>query len=141
MRNTILFSIFILLLVSCKKDKFTTVPQLKYESVNTKELRRGQDLRFTLSFTDAEGDLTDKIIYRKVVRGCVNSNFVDSSNSIPSFPAGKNQAGEIIVTLRYIDVSPQCAPKNDTATFKFVLKDQAQNRSDTATSDPIIIFN
>jgi len=141
MRNTILFSIFILFLFSCNKDKFTTAPQLKYKSVNTKALHRGETLRFTLSFTDAEGDLTDKIFIQKIVKVCAASNFVDSAHNLPQFPSGKNQTGDIVVTYSYNDVNPQCAPKNDTAIFKFVLRDKAQHLSDTAVSDPIVIFN
>ncbi len=144
MRNTILFSIFILFLFSCNKNKYTSAPQLKYKEVNTKALHRGETLRFTLSFTDAEGDLTDKIFIQKLTRPCRNDpsgGFIDSSHTIPSFPTGKNQSGEIIITYSYNDVTPQCAPRNDTAVFKFVLRDKAQNKSDTAVSDAIIIFN
>lgn len=141
MRYTIIFSILVLLISGCKKDKYTTVPQLKYKSVNTKQLHRGETLVFTLSFTDKEGDLTDKLIYQKVVKGCPGSNFIDSSNAVPTFPSGKNQAGELLVTLTYNDVNPQCSPKNDTAIFKFLLRDKALNKSDTAVSDQIIIYN
>ena len=142
MRNAFLIATFLLFLLSCKKDKFTSAPQLKYKSVNTKELRRGETLQFTLTFTDAEGDLTDKIIIRKVIRPCRTSTggFIDSTQ-IPTFPTTRNQSGEIIVTYGYNAVNPECAPRNDTAVFKFVLKDKAQNKSDTAVSDPIIIFN
>ena len=77
MRYTILFSIFLLLLFAgCKKDKFSTAPSLKFKSVNTTELRTQQLLTFTLSFTDAEGDLTDssRIFVQEVVADCAASN-------------------------------------------------------------------
>ncbi|HUS03314.1 MAG TPA: hypothetical protein VMY77_16355 [Chitinophagaceae bacterium] len=141
MRYTIIISILALLIYGCKKDKYTTVPQLKYKSVNTKQLHRGETLVFTLSFTDKEGDLTDKLIFQKVVKNCSRSNFIDSSNAVPTFPSGKNQAGELLVTLTYNDVNPQCSPRNDTAIFKFLLRDKALNKSDTAVSDQIIIYN
>lgn len=141
MRNPVIFSIFLLFLISCRKDKYTTIPQLKFKSVNKKIIQRGENIVFTLSFTDKEGDLSDKIMYRKVVKNCTAGNFVDSSNFVPSFPAGKDQAGELIITLRYIDINPQCAPRSDTAVFKFVLRDKAKNLSDTAVSDQIIILN
>lgn len=143
MRNTILFSIILLFLFSCNKNKFTTAPQLKYKSVNTKELHRGQTLQITLSFTDAEGDLTDRIFIEKIVKPCPagNGSFIDSTHKLPPFPSGKNQAGDILITYNYNDVNPLCAPRNDTAIFKFVLRDKAQNKSDTAVSDPIVIFN
>jgi hypothetical protein len=141
MRNTILFSIFILFLFSCNKNKYTTAPQLKYKSVNKKELRRGEVLQFTLSFTDAEGDLsTDSALYvRKIVPRCAASSF-DQYYKLPVFPTGKNQSGDILVTYSYNDVNPLCN-RNDTAVFKFILRDKAKNKSDTAVSDQIIIYN
>jgi hypothetical protein len=141
MRNTILFSIFILFLFSCNKHKYTTAPQLKYKSVNKKELHRGEVLQITLSFTDAEGDLsTDSALYvRKVVPRCASSSF-DQYYLLPPFPTGKDQSGDILVTYSYNDVNPLCN-RNDTAVFKFILRDKAKNKSDTAVSDQIIIYN
>jgi hypothetical protein len=140
MRNTILFSIFILFLVSCKKDKYTTVPQIKYKSVNKKELRQGETLLIKLSFTDAEGDLLadSSLLVQKIVPRCANSTF-NQYYRIPDFPTGKNQAGEIVVTFSYNDINPKCN-RNDTAVFKFVLRDKEKNKSDTAVSDQIIIY-
>jgi hypothetical protein len=141
MRKTVLFSIFILLLAGCGKDKFNTTPSLKYRSVNTNIIGRNQgDLIFTLSFTDAEGDLTDTITVVKFEPNCVNSRFT-APYALPQFPTTKNQKGDLIVTFNYNDISPKCFPRNDTAVFKFVLKDKAQNKSDTATSEPIVIIN
>lgn len=131
-------------MAGCTKDKFTTAPQLKYKSANTTGLHRGEVLELTLSFTDAEGDLTDRIFIQKIITPCPSSpggGFKDSSNFIPQFPSGHNQSGDIIITYGYNDLSPECSPRNDTAIFKFVLRDQAQHLSDTATSEPIIIFN
>lgn len=138
MRNTVLISIFILLVAGCNKDKFTTAPQLKYKSVNTTVLNRNEDLIFTLSFTDAEGDLTDSIFIIKYVPGCSASG-ISAQYRLPEFPTGKNQKGDITITFNYNDIPPKCFPKNDTCVFKFVLRDQAQHVSDTATSQTIII--
>ena len=143
MRYTIIFSIFLLFVFGCKKDKFTTAPQIKYESTNTKELHPGETLLITLSFTDAEGDVTDTIFIQKVVRPCPafpRGGFIDSTHTLPPFPSGRNQSGEIIITYDYFSLDPQCN-RNDTAIFKFVLRDKAKNKSDTATSEPIVIFN
>ena len=141
MRKTVLFSIFILLLAGCNKDKFNTTPSLKYRSVNTNIIGRNQgDLIFTLSFTDAEGDLSDTITVVKFEPNCINSRFT-APYVLPEFPTAKNQKGDLIVTFNYNDISPKCFPRNDTAIFKFVLKDKAQNKSDTATSEPIVIIN
>lgn len=142
MRYPILISIFLITFFSsCKKDKFSSTPSLKFESVNTKELRQQETIRFTLSFTDAEGDLSDTLFITEEVPGCVSSGFVGAPYALPAFPAGKNQKGDILVTFTYNDVSPKCFPRNDTAVFKFVLKDKAQNVSDTAISPQIVIVN
>ncbi len=141
MRYPILFSIFILFLFSCNKNKYNTVPQLKFKSVNTKQLHSGETLRMTLSFTDAEGDLIadSSLFVKKVVARCAGSNF-DQYYKLPTFPTAKNQFGEILVTYSYNDISPKCN-KNDTAVFKFILRDKAKNKSDTVVSDQIIIYN
>ena len=144
MRYTALFSILLFLsLLGCNKDKYKTVPSLTYKSVNTTVLNRNETLKFTLSFTDAEGDLTDSITVVKIVTVCpagLNGSFVQPYK-LPEFPTGKNQQGEIVVSYNYNDVNPKCVSRNDTAVFKFVLKDKAQNKSDTAVSEPIVIIN
>ncbi|MEO7801638.1 MAG: hypothetical protein ABIR81_06550 [Ginsengibacter sp.] len=139
MRKTVIFSLVVLLFAACKKDKYQTTPQLKFENVNTTVLARNETLRFTLSFTDAEGDLTDQIFIQKVEPNCTNS-FFTAGYPLPTFPSGKNQKGEVTVTFSYNDVSPKCFPRNDTAIFKFILRDKAQNTSDTAVSPAIVIL-
>src|SRR5687767_2774824 len=121
MRYPILFSIFTVFLLSCNKDKYTTVPQLKYESVNTKVLRQGEVITFTLTFTDAEGDLLsgDSALYvKKVDAKCAASNF-DQYYKLPSdLPTSKDQSGELKVTYGYNAsgyppiVTPQCLNRN-----------------------------
>ena len=124
MRNTILFSIFLFAILSgCSKKKYGSTPTLKFKSVNTTNLATGQLLQFTLSFTDAEGDLTDSIYVEEIAPNCANSSFA-TQYSLPSFPASKNQAGDILVTFgynagsAYTNIAPQCQ-KNDTAVFRF----------------------
>ncbi|MEP6952359.1 MAG: hypothetical protein ABI863_23910 [Ginsengibacter sp.] len=146
MRYTILFSIFLLLqFVGCKKNKFSTTPSLKFESVNTTQLHNQQLIRFSLSFTDAEGDLTDSIFVQEIVPNCAGSN-IEGLFPLPGFPTTKDQKGGITITFGYnasgyTSVSPQCPPENDTAVFRFALKDKAQHVSDTVSSPVIIIYN
>ncbi len=145
MRYTILFSIFLFaILAGCSKKKFSSTPTLKFKSVNTTNLVAGQLLQFTLSFTDAEGDLTDSIYVDQIVPNCAASS-VPSKFAIPPFPASKNQDGDIIVTFgynagqQYTNIAPQCQ-QNDTAVFRFALKDQAKHVSDTVSSPKIILY-
>lgn len=144
MRYTILFSIILFFFISCKKDKYTSTPQLKYKSVNNKVIRQGDILTFTLSFTDAEGDLQDSFYIGKFEPRCPAST-VSQLYKLPDFPTNKKQSGEIVISFGYnvagypFIPSPQCN-KNDTAVFKFVLKDNAKNKSDTAYSESIVII-
>jgi hypothetical protein len=145
MRYTILISFISLLFISCNKDKFSTRPQLKYKSVNTNILSRGQIIIFSLSFTDAEGDLEDSIYVEKIEPTCPNSNF-DAKYKIPVFPLSKNLQGDLEISYGYnvpnypLILGPQCM-RNDTCFFRFVLKDKAQNKSDTVNSETIVIIN
>lgn len=145
MRYPILISIILFTLFSgCKKDKFETTPSLKFKSVNTTMLQTGQQIQFVLSFTDAEGDLTDKVFVEEIVPNCSLSSFKDTYQ-VPSFPTSKNQKGDITVTFGYntsnpglANISPQCQ-RNDTAVFRFALTDAAMHTSDTVSSPPIIL--
>lgn len=143
MRYTILFSIFLFALLSgCSKDKFKTVPGLQFTSVNTTTLHNGELLQFTLAFTDAEGDITDSIFVQKIVADCANSNF-GQLFPIPDFPSTTNQKGDLIITFGfnaspYSQVAPQCG-RDETAVFRFVLRDKENHASDTISSPPITI--
>ncbi len=140
MRKTYLLSLLILFLAGCNKDKFTTKPQLKYKSVNTTVLSQRETIVFNLSFTDAEGDLSDTLFIVKFAANCDKSK-INAKYKLPPFPTGKNQSGDLAVTFTYNDVPPKCPLRNDTAVFKFVLKDKAQNISDTAVSETIVFIN
>lgn len=140
MRYPVLFSILLFaILTGCTKEKFKSTPSLKFKSVNSKVIPPNYDIQFTLSFTDAEGDLNDSIYIEKFEPTCINSNFTDYYD-IPSFPVSKNEKGDIIVNFRYFDIAPQCQ-RNDTAIFRFAIKDKAGHVSDTASSPPIIIIS
>lgn len=142
MRYTLLFSILLLITWACTKTKFSSIPSLKFKSVNTTQLYPQGLINFTLSFTDAEGDFSDSgsIYVQKVVSNCPNSNGAENF-VLPVFPTTKDQKGEINVSLKYNDIAPQCSPQNDTTIFRFVLKDDAGHVSDTASSPTIIIYN
>lgn len=145
MRYPILISIFLFTLFSaCKKDKFATTPSLKFKSVNTTTLQTGQQIQFVLSFTDAEGDLTNKVFVQEIVPNCTLSSFQDTYQ-VPPFPTSKNQKGDITVVFGYntsdpglSNISPKCQ-RNDTAVFRFALTDAAMHTSDTVSSPPIIL--
>ena len=146
MRYSVIFSILILFLASCNKNKYNSVPSLKFKSANTSVLRHQQLLVLTLSFTDAEGDFSvdSSLFVQEKVLNCSRSNSgFKTFYRLPDFPTTKNQDGDIVVTYGYrtgnVQIpDPQCSV-NDTAIFKFVLRDLAHHASDTAVSDKIVI--
>lgn len=150
MRYTILFSIFLFaIFTSCKKDKFSTTPSLKFEKVNVQELHPGQVITFTLSFT-YKGDLSgSNLLVQEIVPKCssLQMDTINQPYAIPTFPASPNQKGEITVSYGYNVTGyspitpPKCPPaRNDTAKFRFVLKSDSAHISDTVSSPRIVIF-
>lgn len=131
-------------LFACSKNKYTTKPQLKYKSVNTRQLNRNQTLTFTLEVTDLEGDLQDSIWVQKVVRNCTGGDFT-ARYKMPEFTGVKDFKGEINVCFSYgvnlgcPIIQPACSNKNDSATFKFWIQDKAKNKSDTISSEEVVI--
>lgn len=146
MRNTILIAVVSFIFFGCTKDKFSTTPQLTYKSVNTDRLSPKQIIQFSLSFTDAEGDVIDTMYVQKVSLNCAASNFFQRE-PIPDFATNKNLKGDILVSYangiindqRYPTVASKCN-FNDTCYFRFMLKDKANNKSDTVRSETIVIF-
>lgn len=146
MRYTVLFSILLFaILTGCTKDKFESTPSLKFKSVSSTRVPAGSLVKFYLTFTDAEGDISGSIYVEKIEPNCPNSNFTDF-DSIPSYPTSKNQKGEIVVTYgnnsddpSFQNISPKCS-QNDTAIFRFAIKDKANHISDTVSSPPVILY-
>lgn len=145
----LIFAILVLFvaITACKKDKFTTKPQLKIKKVNATEISGSQTLVFTIQITDKEGDFTPYFGIATNVPNCPASNFSDSTLfKIPvEFINSKNTEGEIVLSLakgqRHSNFCPGPGStfKTDTTTFSFWTKDAAGNKSDTLRSTAIII--
>ena len=136
--------------IGCRPDKFTTIPQLKVKSINSKTISGDQVLRIRLTLTDKEGDFSNFFAIRKTVASCPSSNFTDSSAlfAIPTdFLNTNKKEGEIEITLTKGQRGGNTCPapgggvKPDTTIFSFWTRDRAGNKSDTARTDPIIILN
>lgn len=136
-----------LCIAACNKDAFTTKPQITFKSVNTQVLASGQVIRFTLRYTDKEGDIQNKLYVQKVTQNCSLSD-ADDEYSIPGeIPTQKNGEGDIVVTYGYGPETgyppikePACPGQNDTCIFRFALTDKANNTSDTITSPQIVLL-
>ena len=144
MRNTILISLVCLIFLSCKKEEnYSSTPNLKYKSVDTKYLTPGGIVKFTLSFTDKEGDL-DSLFVQKVNPACALSGTIDRYYVSDALVNLKSKSDDLLVSFGYrVDGypkigEPQCKI-NDTCYFRFALLDKAKHHSDTVRSEIIVI--
>ncbi len=133
---------------ACKKDAYTTKPQITFKSASSTALKQGDIVTFQIDFTDKEGDIQDTLWVEKVSRTCPTTAGVQfiSKNKVPNFTATTQLKGILEISFVYnsniagISSIIGCSNKNDTSYFKFWLKDKAQNRSDTITSPDIILY-
>ncbi|MBP6023214.1 hypothetical protein [Ferruginibacter sp.] len=151
MRYTLLIIAVCLLFTACKKDKFTTAPQISFKSVKpnvwlssntTVQLDFAPIL--TLSVTDAEGDLgfkdgsdTSKVYVKNLINNKIDSSFLPDIKT----SAKENFKGDIAINLfNVIGGKPGVTtrPRVDTLYFEVYIKDFAKNKSNVIiTADPV----
>ncbi len=148
MRYSLLFTLVILVFTACKKDKFTTAPQIKFKKLSHNAVNLSPTSAvpvITLNVTDAEGDLgknsTDTaFIYMK---NLLTNDF----DSLP-FPdlqtAGKsNFQADVDITITKV-LKCRSLPGNplhtDTLYFEFYIKDFAKNKSNVITTPEPVYF-
>jgi hypothetical protein len=136
--------VVLVILVACSKDGVTTKPQLKLKSVSTDFVPLNGSLQFVFEFSDKEGDLSQPLGIEKISNsGCLDPNFLDTMLfQFPDIPGTKNTDGELEVNLINANLKPLRCHGQDTleqAIFKFWIKDDAGNISDTVTTNPITI--
>ncbi len=144
MRNTILFALICFIFLGCKKDSFSSTPSLKYKSVNTKVLFSGQVIKFTLSFTDREGDL-DSIFIQKINPRCSQSTTTERFYLGDAIVKLNSKSDDLLISYGYRVVGypligePKC-DFNDTCYYRFAVQDKAKHHSDTVRSETIVIL-
>ncbi len=147
MRNPIIIFIISLLAVSCSKDKYTTAPQIKFESVSPNRVPSGVTLGspevpiITLSVTDSEGDLgfktgkdTSYVYIKNLLINRLDSFVMPDIQSVTT----KNFSAEIRINV--FDVlrgSTRPRPKVDTLIYEIYIADFAKNKSNKVTTAPI----
>lgn len=139
--------LFVIALItnSCNKNTYTTSPQLTFKSVNSTSFTNGDIVSFNIQFTDKEGDVQDSIWILRVSKICPGSFASLYPYSMPQFTPTKDLKGIIEIDFRYNQYNTGypslsgCGVKNDTSYFKFWIKDNAGNVSDTVSS-PSIAF-
>lgn len=152
-RLPILLVSAVLLLLSCDKDTFETKPSISIKSLSSTVVPNNGPFSITLEYTDKEGDVNDSIF---MVMEVLNQSaagelwqFSDIKYRIPEFPPSRR--GEITANF-VVNAQPNgyqanlpvfLSPytfENDTVNFKIWVKDEAQNYSDTVTSEQIVFI-
>jgi hypothetical protein len=148
MRYTLLMAMIVFFFAGCKKDKFTTAPQITFKSVSPDTWVRGTvaDEFFpvlTINVTDAEGDLgfiagsDTSFVYITNLR----TNKFDSLR-LPNISqvAGKNFQGDVAINMKNFLSVPDFT-KKDTIYFNVYIKDFAKNKSNVIlTGKPVYYY-
>ncbi len=149
MRKIFIVLSAIIFLYACKKDKFTTAPQISYKAIEPNSIQTNIPFQtipvLTLHITDAEGDVGFKenqdtaFVYLK--------NLLTGKTDSLKFPnigtAGKsNFEADVDISLEtVIEQSNKLPPKVDTLFFEVYVKDFAKNKSNTITTpDPVYLI-
>lgn len=149
MRITLILSLLILVFSSCKKDKYTTSPQIKFKSINPNfassditTVNKDFAPKITIEITDAEGDVgfksgsdTSRIYIKNQNGGNIDSfDFPDLQTG-----AGKNFKADVVVNLfdalECVGSNPR--PRTDTLIFEVYVNDFENNKSNTITTAPV----
>jgi len=150
MRTTIALAILLTGMISCKKDKFNTVPEIAFKSINPNvELRSNSNPLsgpvLTIKLTDAEGDFgrqNDTTISYVYVKNVSFAPFKLDSFAFPDLSGlnKKNLNVDVSVRIRSVINSPNppVIPHTDTMYFEVYVKDFANNKSNVIrTPDPV----
>lgn len=149
MRTVFALMVCFALFLSCKKDKFETVPHIEYKSIKPNVTGNLIDSRVILTFklTDAEGDfgpVTDKdtafiYVFNRLKSTLDSVEFPDLGAA-----AGKNFSSDVEVELSTGSrnfLSNNCnpgTPSTDTLFFDIYVKDFGKNKSNViTTTDPL----
>lgn len=151
------FSFYLLLLAmflySCKKDRFTTAPQISYRSVTPNAWPKGtfsntQGPQLSFQLRDAEGDFgfqdgkDTSYVYVKTYLNNIPRG--EDSLKFPSL-TGINRSNlnvdiNVLLSTLLITYSDLNVPQTDTFTFDVYVRDFANNKSNTITTDPVYYY-
>ena len=149
MRYILIFAVIALGFLSCNKDKFNTVPEIKFKNISpdtwySNNLDPTQGPILNINLTDAEGDFGFKdnsdtsYVYVKNIK--VPPFRIDSLKfPILTAISGSKLDVDIEVNLRSVlakTIRP-IRPYTDTLQFEVYVKDFAKNKSNVLTVGPV----
>ena len=149
MRYILILAVIALGFLSCKKDKFNTVPEIKFKKIspdtwysNNLDPTQGPVLTFTL--TDAEGDFGFKdnadtsYVYVKNLK--VPPFRIDSLKfPVLTSLSRTNLNVDVEVNIRSVLANTLGRPRpyTDTLRFEVYVKDFAKNKSNVIIAEPV----
>ncbi|MEO6538937.1 MAG: hypothetical protein ABIT07_01350 [Ferruginibacter sp.] len=153
MRILLCIAVLLLMLSSCKKDKYTTAPQIKFNSIkpnvafsNSLDPNSGPVL--SIQLTDREGDFGFSIkdtsyVYVK------NITIVPNKTDSFKFPAGLSSVNrkdlnvEVNVLINSVlqTSNRPNRPYTDTLYFEVYVQDFAKNKSNIITTSPVFYIS
>lgn len=149
MRYILIFAVIALGFLSCNKDKFNTVPEIKFKSISpdtwySTNLDPNQGPILTISLTDAEGDFGFKdnsdTSYVYVKNTKIPPFRIDSLKfPVLSAISGSKLDVDIEVNIRSVlakTIRP-IRPYTDTLQFEVYVKDFAKNKSNVLSVGPL----
>jgi hypothetical protein len=134
----------LVIIISCSKDKFTTIPQVTVKSISPTTVFKGDVITMKAKYTDKEGDIDTVFVIYKWYNGAtvVKKDTFKYPFSTLNVPA-KTQEADMEVTFEYhTNNNPDLrflpgVPRDTTATLGLILKDKAANKSIYSESKPI----
>ena len=149
MRYSFLIIATILFFTACKKDKYTTAPQITFKSYKpangSNRSTLANEPKLILEITDAEGDLgfnngkdTSRIYIKNLLTNRIDSPFLPNLTSV----AQKNFKADIEAGLFTVmgGRSSGTRPYSDTIQFEVYVKDFAKNKSNVLVTPKIFVF-
>ncbi|HMJ47440.1 MAG TPA: hypothetical protein VK498_08925 [Ferruginibacter sp.] len=153
MRIIIVIALLTVSFMGCKKDKFDTVPQIKYKSISPNVFPRSnvnskEGPVLTINVKDAEGDFGFKTgtdtsyVY---VKNITIAPFRIDSLKFPDLANAKrsNLDADVNVLIRSVLASSNRPnrPFTDTLYFEVYVKDFAKNKSNVITAGPVFYIS
>jgi hypothetical protein len=140
--NYFLLSFLLVSMIACKKSNGGK-PEISVESVNT-VIPVGGSLDAKIKFQQTNGKLAKGTFI--AIRNRLNERPLSNGSSspdtligpIPDFP--NNNTGEFHYTLDYFTYLHQSDSENDTIMFKFAVIDTDGNKSDTVSTNKIVVL-
>jgi hypothetical protein len=151
MRYSLLFAIAILFFTACKKDKYTTAPQISFKSFKPAEGSNYSTIAdqpvMILEITDAEGDLGNlgptaiaKAYVKNMLTNKLDSfDFPDLSRiSKSNFKADVEIGLKKVMSGRSLPTNQR--PYQDILHFEVYVTDFAKNKSNVILTDKDFIY-